>query len=85
MAFRQFVSAPLAAQTLGAQTVKLQIRGYERLANNNMFVAMGMRVLSPTGAVRGTVLAVTRDATELPAGTTLTASALARGLTPLSG
>jgi hypothetical protein len=35
VAFRQYVSLPLSAQTLGAQTVKLQIRGYERLPESD--------------------------------------------------
>ena len=63
--FRQYVSDPLAAQTILAQTVKIQMRVRETHADNNMFLAWAVYVFSYDGAVlRGTVVALNRDATE---------------------
>lgn len=64
--FRQYVSDPINAQTLQAQTIKYQIRGSQNDIDNNMFSTIGIRVLNNTGSsVTGTVLAVTRDNSEL--------------------
>lgn len=64
--FRQYISDPIAAQTLTAQAVKLQIRGSETSTNNNLFLSWVLRVLSNDGTVvRGTMVAINRGATEL--------------------
>lgn len=69
--FRQHLIR-IAAQTILAQTITFQIRAIESDANNNMFTALGLRVIANDGTtVRGTLLAVTRDANELSP-TTLT-------------
>lgn len=66
--FRQYVSDPIAAQTISAQTIKMQILGYESNALHNMYVALGIRVVSNDGGtVRGTILSVTKDNVELDA------------------
>lgn len=62
---RQFHYGPIAAQTLSAQTIKYQIRAFENNANGEFVTSIGIRVISPAGTVRGTVLAVSRDATEV--------------------
>jgi hypothetical protein len=63
--FHQYVSDPIAAQTISAQTVKIQFRCYEDSALHDLYLSIGIRVVSNDGAtVRGTILAVTRDATE---------------------
>lgn len=68
---RQYVSDPIAAQTIAAQAIELQMRVSETSASNNMFLTLGIRVVSNDGtSVRGTILAVTRDNTE--AATSLT-------------
>ena len=55
----------------GAQALKFQCLCSETNAGNNLFLALGIRVISKTGAVQKVVLAVTRDGTEIVA-TTLT-------------
>ena len=68
--FRQWVSDPLAAQTITAQTVKLQIGASETVGGNNLFVAWTVRVVSDGGTVRGTCIgSPRRDATELAVAT----------------
>jgi hypothetical protein len=69
--YKQYVSEPLtAAQTItGAQSIKFQVRASETTASNNLFTALGIRVMSAGGVLRKTVLAVSRDATELAVGT----------------
>jgi hypothetical protein len=63
---RQWVSEPIAAQTIAAQTVEFQIRCAEENSANNLFLALGLRVVSNDGStVRGTLLAVTRDGLEM--------------------
>mgnify|MGYP001595625475 CR=1 FL=1 len=70
--FRQYITPPIVAQTIAAQTLKFQIRGAERIAGNNMFTAIGARVVSNDGiTVVGTLLAVTKDGLEVDASTTL--------------
>lgn len=62
----QYILGPLAAQTIGAQTVLWQIRCQEGNSSNNMFTALGIRaVASDATTFRGTLLAVTLDATEI--------------------
>ena len=62
----QFVSPPIAAATITVQTIKMQIRCSETNAQNQMFVALSVRVVSLDGTtVRGTVLDVTRDNLEM--------------------
>lgn len=69
--FRQYVSAPLTAQTIGGQTLRVQLRVVETLTTNNMFLSWGVRLVSNDGGtVRGTLVAVHRDGTE--SDTTLT-------------
>lgn len=64
--FRQYVSDPIAAQTISAQTLKFQIRSAIQLSGNSMLTSIGVRVVSNDGAtVTGTILAVTRDGTVL--------------------
>jgi hypothetical protein len=65
---RQYVSAALTAgQTVtGSQALKAQCRCQENDAANNMFFAVGIRVIASDGTtVRKTVLAVTRDGVEM--------------------
>ena len=63
--FRQYVSDPIAAQTISAQALKFQMRCLENSIDNNMYLALGIRVVSGDGGtVRGTILAVTRDDVE---------------------
>ena len=63
--FRQHVSAELSAgQTItGSQALKAQVRVAQTNDNNNLVLAVGIRVLNGT-TVQKTVLAVTRDALE---------------------
>ena len=73
--FIQYVSDPLAAQTLNPEPivndVKFQMRGMETAANNNMFFSWIVRVVSNDGGtVRGTFVAHRRDGTELAVSTT---------------
>lgn len=65
--FRQYVYQPaLTAQTISAQTVKIQIRGAERRATDDMHLAWTVKVVSSDGnTVRGTVVALRRDGNEL--------------------
>ena len=64
--FRQYISPPLLAQTIAAQTIKFQIRASEPDSGNNLFTVIGIRVVSNNGtSVIGTILSVTRDATEI--------------------
>jgi hypothetical protein len=68
--YGQWVSEPIAAQTISAQTLELQIRGMEENARCNQVVSVSIRVVSGDGStVRGT-LASGRDATELYVSTT---------------
>lgn len=71
--FRQYVIPLASGQTItGAQAIKFQCRVIETTTGNNMFSALGIRVVaSDETTVRKTVLAVTRDAVEASA-TTLT-------------
>ena len=63
--FRQYISEPITAQTITAQSIKFQMRCLENETLCNMFLTIGIRVVSNDGAtVRGTILAVTRDNTE---------------------
>ena len=64
--FRQWISEPLTAgQTItGSQAIKAQARGIEVDSLNNLFLAVGIRILNGT-TVQKTVLPVTRDNTEL--------------------
>lgn len=71
--FRQYVTPLAPGQTItGAQALKFQVRAIETTTGNNMFTALGIRIIASDGStVRKTVLAVTRDANEASA-TTLT-------------
>lgn len=63
----QFVSLPLAAQTIAAQTVSLQIQVSEDGAANNLFLTWKIYLIDSSGAAvsGGTLLAIRRDATEM--------------------
>jgi hypothetical protein len=66
--FRQYISFPLTVgQTItGAQALKAQCRCQERIAGDNMFFTIGIRVIAGDGStVRKTVLALTADGTEI--------------------
>jgi len=61
---RQYVSDAIPAQTVQGN-VKLQLQALEAHANNNQFVSLVVKVISNDGVtVRGTALAITRDALE---------------------
>jgi len=65
--FRQHISPPLVAgQTItGAQSIKAQFRVSEVDLGNNLFFALGIRVIAGDGTtVQKTVLSVTRDGLE---------------------
>jgi hypothetical protein len=62
--FVQFVSAPIDAITLTAQTVTWQFQCAESGIANNLFLAVKVFTVSRTGTVKNTVLAIKRDATE---------------------
>lgn len=64
--FRQYVSDPLAAQTISAQVVAFVILAAERLATNNLFTAIDIRLVSNDGSViRGTLVSMRRDGSEV--------------------
>lgn len=63
--FRQYVSNPLVAQTIQAQTVSGQFQVIENNAANNISITAKVFVVSNDGAtIKETLLAITRDATE---------------------
>lgn len=62
------VGTPLAAQTISAQTVKVQIAGREDNASVNAFLDWTIYVLeSDAVTIRGTIVPLKRDATEFVA------------------
>ena len=64
-AYGQWISDPIAAQTLSAQNLKLQVRAFEESSRANQFVAISVRVVSNDGTVvRGTVIEA-RDSAEI--------------------
>src|SRR4029078_1005837 len=71
--FRQYITPLAKGQTItGSQAIKFQLGAIETSNNNNVFVALGIRVIASNGStVRKTVLAVTRYAVEVSS-TTLT-------------
>ena len=60
---RQYVFGPFNAATISG-TIKIQMRGQEGDAANNMFMAWGARVIGPDLTVRGELVSVRRDGTE---------------------
>jgi len=66
--FRQYVSDILpAGQTItGSQALKFQIRGIHANLLNNMYTALGIRVIADSGTFVKTIVSVTRDDSELP-------------------
>jgi hypothetical protein len=63
--YRQWISGPITAQTLSAQTLKLQIRAAESNAAADLYASISVRVVSNDGnTVRGTILTLVRDSTE---------------------
>lgn len=89
---RQYVSAELTAgQTItGSQSLKSQCRIVEVSGGNNLFLALGIRVIASDGTtVRKTVLDVTRDNTEASSGTltnrAFTATSAATNYTTVAG
>jgi hypothetical protein len=83
----QFVSAPLTAQTISAQTVKLTLQALEANASNNLFIQLFMSVISNDGtATRQTILAKTLDNTEIATAlTSRTMSATTTSYTCIEG
>lgn len=87
---RQYVTKlPLTVgQTItGGQAIKFQVRALERLAGNNLFTALGIRVVNGT-TVNKTVLVVTRDGVELATSLTnrqFTANSAAVNYTTVAG
>ena len=67
----QAISDPIAAQTIAYnQTLSFQMRGSEEDAKGNQVFSITVRVVSNDGTtVRGTLLSLTRDNTELAVGT----------------
>jgi len=64
--FVQFVSDPLLPQTISAQTLKYAIQGSETNNGNNCSMTLkAFLVSNDGGTVRGTILAIQRDGTEL--------------------
>jgi len=63
--YLQFTGPALAAQTLAAQSVKLQMRLMEENARANQYMALEVRVHQSDGSLRGTLFSLTRDTTEL--------------------
>ena len=63
----QFVSLPLTAQTISAQTLTIVVRCLEGTANNNLFLTWKVFLINSAGAVvsGGRLLAITRDGLEL--------------------
>ena len=61
----QFVSAPLAAQTIGVQTVSLTVLGLEANAGNNLFLHWTVYAVTPADGLVGTLVAARTDGTEL--------------------
>lgn len=62
---------PLGSQTIGSQTIKLQVRCFESNAGNNLFVTLKLYLIDRTGAAvgSGTMLAITRDNVEITTST----------------
>jgi carbonic anhydrase/acetyltransferase-like protein (isoleucine patch superfamily) len=87
---RQYVTKlPLTVgQTItGSQALKWQVRGLERVAGNNLFTTIGIRVVKGT-TVNKTVLVVTRDGVELSSALTnrqFTATSAATNYTTVAG
>jgi hypothetical protein len=63
--FRQYVSDPVAAQTIGAQAVSGQFQTIENNAGNNIAIEVKLFIVSNDGGtIKETLLAITRDGTE---------------------
>jgi hypothetical protein len=64
--YRQYVSDPIPAQTITAQTIKVQIRAAESNAAANLFTSINIRVVSNDGSTFRTpaVVAMQRDDVE---------------------
>lgn len=61
----QYIYGPLAAQTIQAQTIRLQMRASRVNSGGTLFLTLGIRVMTSIGALRGTLFNVTRDNTAL--------------------
>lgn len=62
----QFISDEVYEPVTFSGTVRLQIRAQETDSNNNMFTDFGVRAVSADGTTDlGTILAITRDGTEI--------------------
>lgn len=78
--FNQWVSDPIAAQTISAQTIKIQMRCSEVNAKNNLFLTWAVYVFNNAGdTLRGTVVPLQRDGTEVIASTDPATEAVNRG------
>jgi hypothetical protein len=63
--YRQYVSDPISAQTITAQTIKFQIRGLEANTKNDAMTAIAVRVVSNDGSTQRGVILAGRDTLEL--------------------
>lgn len=63
--FSQFISSPIVAQTISAQTIQIVVRAREYDANRNLFLAWRINVVSNDGStLRGGIIPFRRDNTE---------------------
>jgi hypothetical protein len=60
----QFISAPLAAQSIAAQTLQITLLCSEAHASNNLFLTWKVYLCDSAGTPGVTLLAIRRDATE---------------------
>lgn len=66
--FRQYVSEPLAAQSISAQSVVFRMRAKERATSCNLFTTVDIRLVSNDGSVvRGNIVSMRRDGSEASA------------------
>jgi len=64
--FIQFISAPIKAQTIASQIVDSVVMGLETHYTNNLYLTLVIKIMSGDGlTLRGTILALTHDGTEL--------------------
>ena len=63
--FHQYVSDPITAVTITNPTINFQIRAAGGASGNNLFTSLHLRIIQPDGSLRGNILSVTRDNTEV--------------------
>ena len=80
--FRQYISDPIAANvSIATPTVKFQLRGSETSTLNNLFLAVHIRVVQADGTLRGTILDLGANVTELATTLVTRGNSLAPGTT----